>query len=143
MTFSAPPWELLGGLLTGLAALVTALVGVARVISEIRDLRQRTDKAARDTAEVLAQQHTNGGSSLRDDVKRILVMQQRHGEALTVMQETQRRQESEAAQRTRQLTAMGERMTMDAARTGAQLEDIAARVRKLEQPSVDSLPRVK
>lgn len=143
MTFSAPPWELLGGLLTGLAALVTALVGVARVISEIRDLRQRTDKAARDTAEVLAQQHTNGGSSLRDDVKRILVMQQRHGEALTVMRETQRRQESEAAQRTRQLTAMGERMTMDAARTGAQLEDIAARVRKLEQPSVDSLPRVK
>ena len=64
MTFDAPPWELLGGLLTGLAALVTALVGVARVISEIRDLRQRTERAAQDTAEVLAQQHTNGGSSL-------------------------------------------------------------------------------
>lgn len=142
MTFTAPPWELLGGMLTGLAALVTALVGVARVISEIRDLRRRTDKAARDTAEVLAQQHTNGGSSLRDDVKRILAMQQRHGEALTVMQETQRRQEAEAVQRTRQLTAMGERMTMDSARTGAQLEDIAARVRKLEQPSVDGPLRV-
>lgn len=142
MTFDAPPWELLGGMLTGIAALVTALVGVARVISEIRDLRQRTDKAARDTAEVLAQQHTNGGSSLRDDVKRILAMQQRHGEALTVVQETQRRQESEATQRARQLTAMGERMTMDSARTGAQLEDIAARVRKLEQHSVDGPLRV-
>lgn len=143
MTLGAPPWELLGGMLTGLAALVTALVGVARVISEIRDLRQRTDKAARDTAEVLAQQHTNGGASLRDDVKRILAMQKRHWEALAVVQETQRRQESEAVQRTRQLTAMGERMTMDAARTGAQLEDIAARVRKLEQPSVGGLPMVK
>ena len=143
MIFGAPPWELLGSMLTGIAALVTALVGVARVISEIRDLRQRTDKAARDTAEVLAQQHTNGGSSLRDDVKRIIAMQQRHGEALAVVQETQRRQESEAVQRTRQLTAMGERMTMDAARTGAQLEDIAARVRKLEQPSVDGPLRVK
>lgn len=143
MILGAPPWELLGGLLTGLAALVTALVGMARVISEIRDLRRRTDKAARDTAEVLAQQHTNGGSSLRDDVKRILAMQKHHGEALTVVQETQRRQEAEAAQRTRQLTAMGERMTMDSARTGAQLEDIAARVRKLEQPSVDGLLRVK
>lgn len=143
MTFTAPPWELLGGMLTGLAALVTALVGVARVISEIRDLRRRTDKAARDTAEVLAQQHTNGGSSLRDDVKRILATQQRHGEALTVVQETQRRQEAEAVQCTRQLTAMGERMTMDSARTGAQLEDIAARVRKLEQPSADGPLRVK
>lgn len=143
MTFTAPPWELLGGMLTGLAALVTALVGVARVISEIRDLRKRTDEAARDTAEVLAQQHTNGGSSLRDDVKRIIDMQRRHGEALTVVQETQRRQESEDVQRTRQLTAMGERMTMDAARTGAQLEDIAARVRKLEQSSAGGLLRVK
>lgn len=128
----APPWELVGGLLAGLAALVTALFGGMKVLAEIRDLRRQADKTARDTAEVLSQQYTNGGSSLRDDIKRVLVISQRNSEAIVAVQEAQKRHDSELSQLSRRTTAIGERITMDSARTSAQLDDLSERVRDIE-----------
>lgn len=128
----APPWELLGGLLAGLAALLTALLGGIKMLAEIRELRQRADQTARDTAEVLSQQYTNGGSSLRDDIKRVLALSQKNAEAIVVVQEGQKRQEAELAQLSRRTTAIGERITMDTTRTAGQLADLSDRVRRIE-----------
>lgn len=128
----APPWELLGGLLAGVAALLTALFGGIKMLAEIRELRQRADQTARDTAEVLSQQYTNGGSSLRDDIKRVLALSQKNAEAIVVVREGQRRQEAELAQLSRRTTAIGERITMDTTRTAGQLADLSSRVSKIE-----------
>lgn len=128
----APPWELLGGLLAGLAALLTALFGGMKMLAEIRELRQRADQTARDTAEVLSQQYTNGGSSLRDDIKRVLALSQKNAEAIIAVQEGQKRHDAELTQLNRRTTAIGERITMDAARTTGQLTDLSDRVRQIE-----------
>ena len=128
----APPWELVGGLLAGLAALLTALFGGMKVLVEIRDLRRQADKTARDTAEVLSQQYTNGGSSLRDDIKRVLAISQRNSGAIVAVQEAQKRHDAELGQLNRRTTAIGERITMDSARTLAQLDDLSDRVRHIE-----------
>lgn len=128
----APPWELLGGLLAGLAALLTALFGGVRVLGEIRELRRRADQTARDTAEVLSQQYTNGGSSLRDDIKRVLALSRKNAEAIVAVREGQRRHDAELTQLSRRTTAIGERITMDAARTAGQLADLSSRVRQIE-----------
>lgn len=132
ITVPAPPWELLGGLLVGLAALMTALFGGMKALAEIRELRQCADKTARDTAEVLSQQYTNGGLSLRDDIKRVLVLSQKNAEAIVVVQEGQKRHDAELGQLSRRTTAIGERITMDAARTSGQLADLSERVRQIE-----------
>lgn len=128
----APPWELAGGLLAGLAALVTALFGGMKVLAEIRNLRRQADKTARDTAEVLSQQYTNGGSSLRDDIKRVLAISRRNSEAIAAIQEAQKRHDAELGQLNRRTTAIGERITMDSARTLTQLDDLSERVRHIE-----------
>ena len=128
----APPWELLGGLLAGLAALLTALFGGIRVLAEIRELRRRADQTARDTAEVLSQQYTNGGSSLRDDIKRVLAISRENARAIVVVQEGQKRHDAELTQLSRRTTAIGERITMDATRTASQLADLSSRVRQIE-----------
>ena len=128
----APPWELMGGLLAGLAALVTALFGGMKVFAEIRYLRRQADRTARDTAEVLSQQYTNGGLSLRDDIKRVLAISQQNSEAIVAIQEAQKRHDAELGQLSRRTTAIGERITMDSARTSAQLDDLSERVRHIE-----------
>lgn len=132
ITIPAPPWELVGGLLAGLAALLTSLFGGMKVLTEIRDLRQQADKTARDTAEVLSQQYTNGGSSLRDDIKRVLAISKRNSELIEGIQVAQKRHDSELGQLSRRTTAIGERITMDSARTSSQLEDLSERVRHIE-----------
>lgn len=131
-TIPAPPWELLGGLLAGLAALLTALFGGIKVLAEIRDLRDKADKTARDTAEVLSQQYTNGGSSLRDDIKRVLSISKRNSELIEGIQAAQRRHDAELGQLSRRTTAIGERITLDSARTISQLDDLSERVRHIE-----------
>lgn len=134
-TVPVPPWELMGGLLAGLAALLTALFGGMKVLAEIRDLRQQANKTAQDTAEVLSQQYTNGGSSLRDDIKRVLAISKRNSELIECIQVAQKRHDSELGQLSRRTTAIGERITMDSARASAQLEDLSERVRHIEGTS--------
>lgn len=132
ITIPAPPWELLGGLLAGVAALLTAFFGGVKVLAEIRDLRDQADKTARDTAEVLSQQYTNGGSSLRDDIKRVLSISKRNSELIEGIQAAQSRHDAELGQLSRRTTAIGERITMDSARTMSQLDDLSERVRHIE-----------
>lgn len=132
ITVPAPPWELLGGLLAGFAALLTALFGGMKMLAEIRELRRQADKTARDTAEVLSQQYTNGGSSLRDDIKRVLAISKRNSELIEGIKVAQKRHDSELGQLSRRTTAIGERITADSARTSSQLEDLSERVRHIE-----------
>lgn len=128
-----PPWELLGGLLTGVAALVTALVGGARVVSELRAIRSQATRTAADTAAVLAQQHTNGGSTLRDDVKRVLMLSQQNAKAIEEVKEAQKRHDAELGRVNHHVMATGERITLEASHTASRLDDLSERIRKTEE----------
>lgn len=132
ITIPAPPWELLGGLLAGLAALLTALFGGMKVLAEIRDLRRQADKTARDTAEVLSQQYTNGGSSLRDDIKRVLNISRQNAEAILLIQEAQKRQDAELGRFNRHTILLNERITSEMSRASNRLDDFSERIRRIE-----------
>lgn len=132
ITIPAPPWELLGGLLAGLSALLTALFGGMKVLAEIRDLRQQADKTARDTAEVLSQQYTNGGSSLRDDIKRVLNISKQNAEAILRIQEAQKRQDAELGRFNRHTILLNERITSEMSRASNRLDDFSERIRRVE-----------
>lgn len=128
-----PPWELLGGLLTGVAALVTALVGGARVVSELHAIRSQATRTAADTAAVLAQQHTNGGSTLRDDVKLVLALSRQNAWAIEEVKEAQKRHDAELDRVSRHVMATGERITLETAHTASRLDDLSERIRKTEE----------
>lgn len=135
-----PPWEVVGGVLAGVAALVTAIAGGAKVMGELREVRRQTDRAAADAAAVLAQQHPNHGGSMRDALNRVeaLITQAVTEQAalrddMSDVRTAQRRQDAELARIHRTVAAVGERVTQEAARTAAQLSDHSERVRALEQ----------
>lgn len=132
ITIPAPPWELLGGLLAGLAALLTALFGGMKVLAEVRDLRRQADKTARDTAEVLSQQYTNGGSSLRDDIKRVLNISKQNAEMILIIKEAQKRQDAEIGRFNRHTILLNERITSEMSRTASRLDDFSERIRRIE-----------
>jgi hypothetical protein len=132
ISIPAPPWELLGGLLAGLAALLTALFGGMKVFAEIRDLRQQADKTARDTAEVLSQQYTNGGSSLRDDIKRVLNISKQNSEMIMIIKEAQKRQDAELGRFNRHTILLNERITSEMSRASNRLDDFSERIRRIE-----------
>lgn len=132
ITIPAPPWELLGGLLAGLAALLTALFGGMKVLAEVRDLRRQADKTARDTAEVLSQQYTNGGSSLRDDIKRVLNISKQNAEMILIIKEAQKRQDAEIGRFNRHTILLNERITSEMSRAASRLDDFSERVRRIE-----------
>lgn len=132
ISIPAPPWELLGGLLAGLAALLTALFGGMKVFAEIRDLRQQADKTARDTAEVLSQQYTNGGSSLRDDIKRVLNISKQNSEMIMIIKEAQKRQDAEIGRFNRHTILLNERITSEMSRASNRLDDFSERIRRIE-----------
>ena len=132
ITVPAPPWELLGGLLAGAAALLTALFGGMKVLAEIRDLRRQADKTARDTAEVLSQQYTNGGSSLRDDIKRVLNISKQNSEMIALVKEAQKRQDTEIGRFNRHTILLNERITSEMSRAASRLDDFSERIRRIE-----------
>lgn len=132
ITIPAPPWELLGGLLAGLAALLTALFGGMKVLAEVRDLRRQADKTARDTAEVLSQQYTNGGSSLRDDIKRVLNISKQNSEMILIIKEAQKRQDAEIGRFNRHTILLNERITSEMSRAASRLDDFSDRIRRIE-----------
>lgn len=132
ITIPAPPWELLGGLLAGLAALLTALFGGMKVLAEVRDLRRQADKTARDTAEVLSQQYTNGGSSLRDDIKRVLNISKQNADMILIIKEAQKRQDAEIGRFNRHTILLNERITSEMSRAASRLDDFSERIRRIE-----------
>lgn len=132
ITIPAPPWELLGGFLAGLAALITALFGGMKVLAEVRDLRRQADKTARDTAEVLSQQYTNGGSSLRDDIKRVLNISKQNAEMILIIKEAQKRQDAEIGRFNRHTILLNERITSEMSRAASRLDDFSERIRRIE-----------
>lgn len=134
-----PPWELLGGILASVAALITALAGVAKVLTEVRssraevrELRAKAEETAATASAVLEQQHTNHGSTLRDDVKATLAATKGNAAAITGVQRAQQRQDAELARIQRQLTQMDERMTQADRHVTDQLSDHSERIRAVE-----------
>ena len=108
-----PPWEVVGGILAGVAALVTAIAGGAKVMGELREVRRQTDRAAADAAAVLAQQHPNHGGSMRDALNRVealttqLVTEQAAlRDDMSDVRTAQRRQDAELARIHRTVAAV-------------------------------------
>lgn len=131
-TLGTPTWEVLGGVLAGVAALFTALVGGVKVLGELRQLRRQADKTAADAAAVLAQQHPNHGSSMRDGLNRVeRLVEQVAGEQAAIRAE-QRRHNAELARVHNTIGAVGERITAESARTAHELADHANRIGVVE-----------
>jgi hypothetical protein len=128
----ATPLEMIGGLLAGLAALLTALFGGMKVLAEVRALREQADKTARDTAEVLSQQYTNGGSSLRDDIKRVLNISKQNSEMISLIKEAQKRQDVEIGRFNRHAILINERITSEMSGAASRLDDFSERLRRVE-----------
>ena len=82
-----PPWEVVGGILAGVAALVTAIAGGAKVMGELREVRRQTDRAAADAAAVLAQQRPDHGSSMRDALNRVEALTQQNATELAALRD--------------------------------------------------------
>ena len=133
-----PPWELVGGVLAGVAALITALLSGAKVAEELRILRHQSAKTAEDTAAVLKQQHTNGGSTMRDDVRRVLALSKRNAESIERVHKAQDRQDAELARINNSMAAMSERINVDIQHCVNHLADLTERTRELERRSKNS-----
>lgn len=140
------PWEVIGGFLAGLAALITAIVGVAKVLVEVRAARRDTAEAAAKTVAVAEQLSPNHGSSARDSLDRTEDTVNRI-DARTVQNSTElsalrddvsdirqqvRRHDAELG-RANQLLAQGaDRATQAERHMSAQLDDHSERIRSLE-----------
>lgn len=70
-----PPWEVWGGILTGSAALLTVIVsavlGLPKVIAEVRALREHSRAQGEALAVVRHELQPNSGGSLADAIRRI------------------------------------------------------------------------
>ena len=146
ITLEAPPdvwlwpsWEVLGGILAGVAALVTALAGGAKVLAELRELRHQTDKAAADAAAVLAQQHPNHGGSMRDALNRVEALTLQNATELAALRDdvadvrtSTRRHDRELGRANDLAAAAATRATQAERRYDEQLSDHSVRLHHLE-----------
>lgn len=134
-----PPWEVLGGILAGMAALVTALVGGAKVVAELRELRHQAASTAADAAAVLAQQHPNHGGSMRDALDRVEALTQQNATELAAlrgdmadMRATVRRHDRELGRANDLAANAAARATQAERRYDEQLSDHSVRIHRLE-----------
>lgn len=144
------PWEAIGGLLAGLATLVTAMVGVAKVLVEVRAARHETSEAAAKTAAVAEQLAPNHGSSARDSmnrtedtVNRIDARTRQNSAELSAMRDDVadirqhlRRHDAELGRANRLLAQGADRATQAERHMSAQLDDHSERIRALETITV-------
>lgn len=134
-----PPWEVLGGILAGVAALVTALVGGAKVVAELRELRHQAASTAADAAAVLAQQHPNHGGSMRDALDRVEALTQQNATELAAMRDDVadmrsaiRRHDRELGRANDLAAGAAARATQAERRYDEQLSDHSVRIHRLE-----------
>ena len=137
-----PPWEVLGGILAGMAALVTAIAGGAKIMGELREVRHRTDQAAADAAAVLAQQRPNHGGSMRDALNRVEALTQQNATELAAMRDDVadmrsaiRRHDRELARANDLAAGAAARATQAERRYDEQLSDHSIRLHRLETES--------
>ena len=136
---SLPPWEVWGPLLAGMAALVTAIAGGAKIMGELREVRHRTDQAAADAAAVLAQQRPNHGGSMRDALNRVEALTQQNAIELAAMRDDVadmrsaiRRHDRELARANDLAAGAAARATQAERRYDEQLSDHSIRLHRLE-----------
>lgn len=142
-----PPWEVLGGILAGVAALVTALGGGIKVLGELREVRRQTDQAAADAAAVLAQQRPNHGGSMRDALNRVEALTQQNAAELAAMRDDVadmrsaiRRHDRELARANDLAAGAAARATQAERRYDEQLSDHSIRLHRLETESRKESP---
>lgn len=128
-----PPWELLGGLLAGVATFITAIIGGAKMLTEIRSLKAQAHASAKSTAEALAKQSDGWGQSARDELRSVLELSRHNTEMISSVAQAQRRIDSELSRVNRHLTSIGERITLETSHTSSRLDDLSARVREAEK----------
>nr|DAJ94147.1 MAG TPA: Protein of unknown function (DUF2746) [Caudoviricetes sp.] len=137
-----PPWEVVGGILAGVAALVTAIAGGAKIVGELREVRRQTDRAAADAAAVLAQQHPDHGSSMRDALNRVEALTQQNATELAALRDDVadmrtaiRRHDRELGRANDLAAGAAARATQAERRYDEQLSDHSIRLHHLEAAS--------
>lgn len=128
-----PPWELMGGLLAGVATLITAIIGGAKMLTEIRSLKAQAHASAKSTAEALAKQYDGWGQSARDELRSVLELSRHNTEMINSVAQAQRRIDSEISRVNRHLTSIGERITLETSHTSSRLDDLSERIRAAEK----------
>lgn len=128
-----PPWEMLGGLLAGVATLITAVIGGAKMLAEIRGLKAQAHKSAQDTAAALARQTSGWGQAARDELRSVLELSQHNATAIEAVARAQQRVDSELSRVNRHLMAIGERITHETSHTSTRLDDLSERIRETEK----------
>lgn len=128
-----PPWEMLGGLLAGVATLITAVIGGAKMLAEIRGLKAQAHKSAQDTAEAIARQTDGWGPEAREELRSVLALSKLNASAIDAVALAQKRVDSELGRVNRSLTAIGERITHETSHASTRLDDLSERIRETEK----------
>lgn len=135
------PWELLGGALAGLAALVTAVAGVAKVVDEIRQSRVESKRTRDSVARIEEQFRNNHGSSARDSMDRSENMLKELGSEFRNLRDdvsdikaSVKRHDSEFQRTHNTLLELSVRATKHEQQVHDRLEDHSERLRDIEHP---------
>lgn len=128
-----PPWELMGGLLAGMATLITAIIGGAKMLAEIRSLKAQAHASAKSTAEAIARQSDGWGPTAREELRSVLELSRHNTDMISSVAQAQRRIDSELSRVNRHLTSIGERITLETSHTSTRLDDLSERIREAEK----------
>lgn len=118
-----PPWEVMGGVLTGAAALLTvlggAILGIPKLVREIQSLRRQALETARAVRAVQHEVQPNSGGSMRDATDRTEIAATQLLTEISAMRDdiadikqAQRRQDVEIAQVNSGIGHLAERMSI-------------------------------
>ena len=143
-----PTWEVVGGLLVGVAGVITALVTLAKTLAEVRAARAHSQHAADAMAVISHELRPNHGSSLRDSADRTeaaiaqLATEMRAvRDDLSDVRLAVRRHDSELGRANTLLAQAADRATQTDRHLSTQLDDHSQRLRSLETLAIhDTVP---
>lgn len=143
-----PPWEVVGGLLLGVAGVITALVTLAKTLAEVRAARAHTEATASKMAAISHELRPNHGSSLRDSADRTefavgqLATEMRAlRDDLADVRQAVRRHDAELGRANQLLAQAADRANQADRHLSTQLDDHSQRLRSLETLAIhDTVP---
>ena len=116
---SLMPWEIIGGLLAGLAALVTAIATAAKLTAEVGQLRRHAHATGEAVQAVKHEVRANSGESLRDSADRTEALARQLLTEMSALRDdvsdlrvTSRRQDHELGRVNTGVAQLAERMTV-------------------------------
>lgn len=136
------PWEVMGGLLAGVAALITSIVTASKLVAETRAARKDSDDKAehaqRQIDQVIHELKPNSGGSTRDAINRIEDKLNGVSDRVDNMDQSLKRHDKEFSRVNDNLASLGHRITNSEKAIHDQLDDHSERVHNLESLAINS-----